>query len=137
MSGEAIVVVGIAIFRDGHCLVAQRSEQMSAPLRWEFPGGKVEAGEAPQAALARELKEELDVSVSVGRFIGRGTAVASGKEIVLDVYAGAIAEGTPRALEHRSLRWCSPEELEQLTWADADVPVVRKVQAALRRTAEQ
>ena len=118
-------------------MVAQRSEQMSFPLRWEFPGGKVEAGESPEAALARELKEELDVTVKVGKFLGRGSATAREGKIVLDVYAGVIMSGTPRAIEHHELRWCSPDELEELRWADADVPVARAVQAVLAQATER
>jgi 8-oxo-dGTP diphosphatase len=132
MPPAPIHVVGIAIIDGGQCLVAQRSERTSFPLCWEFPGGKVEPDEAPIAALEREIKEELDVVVAVGSLLGQGRAPAGDREIVLDVFAGTIVEGTPRAIEHRALRWCTAEELGELTWAPADVPVVPSVQAALR-----
>ena len=60
---KALEVVGAAIVRDGRCLVTRRGPAMSAPLKWEFPGGKVEPGESHHQALVREIKEELDVEV--------------------------------------------------------------------------
>jgi 8-oxo-dGTP diphosphatase len=127
-----IHVVAAALIRDGRCLVAQRAEGSSMALRWEFPGGKVEEGEEPRAALSRELAEELGVTVSVGEHLGRGEAPAGAVRIVLDVYAGELMTGEPRALEHRELRWCSAEELAELDWAEADVPVVSAVERLLR-----
>lgn len=121
-------VVGVALVRDGRCLVAQRAAGGESGLRWEFPGGKVEEGEEPELALERELVEELGVRVSILQLLGRGEAVLGAQRIVLDVFAGRIASGEPRALEHRRLRWCSADELAGLEWADADVPVVPAVQ---------
>lgn len=135
MAGS-IHVVGIAIFEGERCLVAQRSERTSFPLCWEFPGGKVEPGEEPTDALRREIEEELGIAVGVGVWLGQGRADAGDKVIVLDVYAGTILDGTPRALEHHALRWCSAEELAELDWAEADVPIVAGVQTALREHRE-
>jgi len=125
-------VVGVALIRDGRCLVAQRAEGSSMALRWEFPGGKVEAEEEPRAALARELAEELGVEVSVGEYLGRGEARVGALWIELDVFAGTLVAGEPRALEHRELRWCTADELGGLEWAEADVPVVAVAQRVLR-----
>lgn len=125
-------VVGVALLRNGRCLVAQRPEGTSFALRWEFPGGKVEPGELPRAALERELHEELGVQILVGEWLARGEAVGDKVHIVLDVFAGRLTTGEPQALEHRQLAWCSADELGTLEWADADVPVVPVVQARLR-----
>lgn len=78
---KPIEVVGAAIIAGDRCLVAQRSAQMSNPLKWEFPGGKVRVGEAPKAALRREIAEELGMSIAVGEHIGGGTARIGDKAI--------------------------------------------------------
>lgn len=128
---EVLHVVGAAVIAEGRCLVAQRSSAMSAPGCWEFPGGKVEEGESPEEALARELREELGVEVEVGPFLGRGEAEGGRRRIVLDVYAATVLRGTPEAREHAALRWCGASELRELRWAEADVPVLASVIAKL------
>ncbi len=120
MLQDLMLVVGAAILRAGKCLVARRGPQMRAAGKWEFPGGKVEAGETPQRALAREVAEELEVAISVGRWLGSGV----GKDIVLDVYLAEIEVGEPRAVEHAELRWLGADELSGLDWAAPDVPIV-------------
>lgn len=124
-----MLVVGAAILRGSTCLVAQRAESMREPGKWEFPGGKVETGETPEEALARELREELGVTVRVGPHAGQGRAGA----IVLDVYFASVLAGEPVAHEHARLAWLSADELETLDWAEADVPIMRSVAARLRR----
>ena len=130
---ETVHVVGAAIFAGGRCLVAQRSEIMSLPLHWEFPGGKVEPGETDEAALVLELREELGVEVRVGPWLGRGEAVVQGRQIVLDVYAAELTEGEPCAREHRALRWVGPEEIAGLAWPEADLPVLGRVEEFMLR----
>lgn len=131
MPPRHVHVVGVALVRNGRCLVAQRPEGASFALRWEFPGGKVEAGEAPTAALERELVEELGVRVVVGEWLGRGEADSGDVHIALDVFEGTLESGEPQAIEHRQLRWCSADELDSLDWADADIPVVPVLRARL------
>lgn len=133
MPPRQVHVVGVALLRDGRCLVAQRPEGSSFALRWEFPGGKVEPGEEPRAALERELDEELGVRVLVGAWLGRGEANSGDVHIGLDVFEGTLEDGEPQAIEHRQLRWCSADEFDGLHWADADIPVVALVQARLRQ----
>ncbi len=126
-----LYVVGAAILRDGLCLVAQRSATMSAPLKWEFPGGKVEADESPEHALARELYEELGARIEVGAHLGRGTAENGGRTIVLDVYAATWIGGELHLAEHAQIAWCDARQLEALDWAAPDVPIIPAVQRAL------
>jgi len=113
-------------------LVAQRGASMSLAGKWEFPGGKVEAGEAPEAALVREVAEELGVEIEVGRLLGTGTATVGRHSITLDVYAATIVAGTIALREHAQVTWATADELSLFDWADADVPCVSGVQSWLR-----
>ena len=122
------MVVGAAIIEGGRVLACERSAPPEVAGRWEFPGGKVEPGEAETDALARECVEELGVRVSVGARVGRDVRMAHGRS-VLRVYAARLLHGDePKALEHAELRWLSAAELDSVDWLPADVPIV----AALR-----
>lgn len=122
---SVIHVVGAAIERDGTILAARRSAQMSLPGKWEFPGGKVEAGETPEASLARELREELGIEVEVGEFVASGEVPKGERVIRLDVYLCEWTNGELVAREHDALRWVRPDEMHELEWARADWPAVR------------
>jgi 8-oxo-dGTP diphosphatase len=130
---EPVYVVGAAILREGRCLVARRSAAMSAPLCWEFPGGKVEGGELPRQALVREIREELGVEIAAGDWLGRGEQVEGDRVIVLDVYAAELRSGEPLPHEHDACEWVVPEELRRLDWALPDVPIVERVLERLSR----
>ncbi|MEU4789591.1 (deoxy)nucleoside triphosphate pyrophosphohydrolase [Micromonospora tulbaghiae] len=122
------VVVGAAIIEGGRVLACERSAPPEVAGRWEFPGGKVEPGEAETDALARECAEELGVRVAVGARVGRDVRMAHGRS-VLRVYTARLLHGDePKALEHAELRWLSAAELDSVDWLPADVPIV----AALR-----
>ncbi len=122
------MVVGAAIIEGGRVLACERSAPPEVAGRWEFPGGKVEPGEAETDALARECAEELGVRVAVGARVGRDVRMAHGRS-VLRVYAARLLHGDePKALEHAELRWLSAGELDSVDWLPADVPIV----AALR-----
>lgn len=105
---------------------------MSLPGKWEFPGGKVEAGESPPAALAREIAEELGIQIEVGRLLGSGSATAGARLIALDVYAATIVSGEVALREHAQVVRATAEELSGFDWADADVPCIAQVQSWLR-----
>jgi 8-oxo-dGTP diphosphatase len=113
------VVVG-AVLRDadGRVLAARRER----PAGWELPGGKVEPGETEPAALVRELREELGVTVEVGDRIG--PEVPIGPHFLLRAWTAVLADGQPAALEHAELRWLTLEELDTVPWLPADRPII-------------
>ena len=125
-------VVGAAIVRDGRCLAAQRGPAMRLPGKWEFPGGKVEDGEDPRAALAREVREELGLEIEVGELLGTGRDEGSESAVRLDVYLATLRGGELRLLEHGAVRWLTPAELDSVDWAEADRPVLPLLHARLR-----
>jgi 8-oxo-dGTP diphosphatase len=124
------IVVGAAVVRDGRVLAARRTRPAAAAGRWELPGGAVEAGEDEQTALARELREELDLDVVVGDRVGPEVALPG--ERVLRIRA-CRAGGEPTAREHDALRWVGPDELDGVDWLDADRAFLPAVAALLRR----
>lgn len=119
-------VVGAVIVEGDRFLTARRGPGKSAAGLWEFPGGKIEPGEAPQQALARELREELSVDIEVGWLIGRGESRSPARTIHLDCYWARLRGGPPAAsTDHDLLEWVGREQLERRDWALPDVPIVR------------
>jgi 8-oxo-dGTP diphosphatase len=124
-----IHVVCAVIEKNDLVLCAQRSEHMALPLKWEFPGGKIEANEDEKSALLREIQEELNASIEIiERMPEHMHAYTPEKEIRLIPYRCTLATGsTLHAREHAELRWVSKTELLSLDWAAADVPIVHDV----------
>jgi 8-oxo-dGTP diphosphatase len=132
-----VQVVGAAIVDGDRVLVAQRS---GGPYDgcWEFPGGKVEAGESDLSALVREIEEELGVAIVPQAFLGEvlldgvvggGAPGAS----TLRVWWARIGSGRPVAHEHAQIRWVGAAELEALDWIPADRPLLPAVRTLLAR----
>src|ERR1044071_7475511 len=118
-----LVVAGL-LARDGRVLVTQRRADQALPLQWEFPGGKVEPGEAPVAALVRELREEIGVTVEVGRIWDVLFHPYPAFDLVMLVYACTIVDGEPRAVEVHDLAWVPEGELGRWDILPADRPLV-------------
>ncbi|WP_087003492.1 (deoxy)nucleoside triphosphate pyrophosphohydrolase [Brevibacterium yomogidense] len=124
---KRIVVVGAVLVRNGDVLCAQRSQDMTLPGMWEFPGGKLELGESAQQALVRELDEELAIEAEIGERVDETEYEYDFGVVNLTTYWGNIISGEPQAREHAELRWLPIAELAQLDWAPADIPAVEKI----------
>lgn len=121
------LIVVAAVVRDGdRVLACRRAPGKDAAGRWEFPGGKVESGESPEAALAREIAEELGVRIHVGALLDRTvTARAGGRAIDLACFDCRLDGDAPVAsTDHDELRWMPVERLGELDWAEADLAAV-------------
>ena len=121
---KRIKVVGAVLVHDGRVFAAKRGPGKSMAGYWEFPGGKVEADETPEEALARERREELKIDVTVGEFIVTATHEAGTAVIELSTYLCTIIEGVPVLTEHEEFRWLPVSELSDVEWAPADIPTV-------------
>lgn len=128
---KQINVVGAVILKDGEVLCAQRGYEGSLPGMWEFPGGKIEAGETPRDALQREIDEELICQVSVGDEVVSTTHEYDFGIVTLTTFYCELVGGTPQLTEHAAVRWLAPADLFELEWAPADVPAVEKIKRDL------
>ena len=121
-------VVGAILMEKNRILCAQRGETKTLAKLWEFPGGKIEIGETPQEALARELKEELMIEVEIASELFEQTSYAYdfGK-VNLTTFICLLKSGRPQLTEHIEVKWLKPSELKSLEWAPADIPAVNKL----------
>lgn len=125
-----IEVVAAVIRHGGAILVARRAAHVGNPGRWEFPGGKVEPGEQPVAALLREIREELDVDIRVLEHFTTDDTEVDGRIIRLACYFALLeAEAPTVSTDHDALAWVSGAELDDLWWAEPDLPAVRLLRA--------
>lgn len=119
-----VVAALIASDRPGEYLIQQRLPHASRALLWEFPGGKVEAGESDEAALFRECQEELGVSLAVGPALWRTEHAYPDLTVELVLLAARIQEGTPRPLGANALEWATPARMQALPFCEADLPLL-------------
>ncbi|MFP7492969.1 (deoxy)nucleoside triphosphate pyrophosphohydrolase [Terribacillus saccharophilus] len=122
-----ISVVGAVIVQDNKILCAQRGTEKSLPLKWEFPGGKIEKNETPQEALKREITEEMQCSISIGEEIEDTTYEYDFGIVHLKTFYCQLLEGEPTLTEHVAIKWLAPEDLSSLDWAPADIPAIEKI----------
>ena len=121
-----LVVACALIDPDRRVLIAQRPEGKSLARLWEFPGGKVEAGETPEAALIRELEEELGISTKTACLAPLSFASHSYDDfhLLMPLYVCRKWQGTPQAREHTALKWVRAQSLRDYPMPPADEPLV-------------
>jgi 8-oxo-dGTP diphosphatase len=115
-----IRVVGAMIEEGGRYLITQRPPKATLPLLWEFPGGRVEPGETDQAALARELSEEMGIVVEVGDRVIHVEHAYEAYDIDFCVYRCRLVTGAPRHVRIHDHRWVRPDELDRYEFPPAD-----------------
>ena len=122
-----IHVVGAVVVEENKILCAQRGPDKSLPLLWEFPGGKIEGEETPQAALKREIEEEMQCKIEVGEQVEHTVHEYDFGIVHLTTFYCKLVEGTPMLTEHVAIEWLPANELKQLEWAPADIPAIEKI----------
>jgi 8-oxo-dGTP diphosphatase len=123
-------VVAAIMVKEGNVLICQRTKHQSMPLKWEFPGGKIEIGEQPRDALRRELEEELGINAEVGDEVSRIVhTYPSGGTVELRFYVVRGFAGTLENRIFRDIQWVDPADLPRYDFLEADEPIVRNLAA--------
>src|SRR5437763_4796308 len=121
-------VVAALIVKDDEILICQRNEHQPHPLKWEFPGGKIEANEDPAAALCRELEEELGITAEMGSKVATiQHNYAIGNAVELHFYLVKKFEGEIQNLVFKDVRWAKRTELSKFDFLEADVALVQEI----------
>jgi 8-oxo-dGTP diphosphatase len=122
---EPLRVVAAVIVDDDRILACRRAPGKASAGLWEFPGGKIEGGETPEAALVREIREELGVDIEVGELIGTDITPVGVVWIELSCYWARLVDGRPlSSTDHDELSWLPAGALGELRWATPDLPAV-------------
>ena len=125
-----VLVVAAVIRRGDAILVTRRKDDAERGGQWEFPGGKVEAGESEPAALVREIREELDCAVAVGPFLARHVHRYPDLEVELAFYGCTLPPGEePKAVGVAAMEWAPRAELGRFEFCEADLPVLPLIAA--------
>ena len=114
---------------EGRILMSRRRADQAMPNLWEFPGGKVEPGEHPEAALIREVREELGCDLAIDRVAEVVFHAYEAFDLYMLVYAGRIVGGEPQAIQVAEVAWVEAERLPELDLLPADYPLARKLAA--------
>jgi 8-oxo-dGTP diphosphatase len=124
----SVIKVTCAIINlKGKILVVQRSEMMSLPLKWEFPGGKVDTNESEINCVKREIKEELDIEISIVKRLTPSNFDYPNVSIELIPFLANYKEGEIYLKEHKQYLLLTKHELSNLDWSDADLPVLKEL----------
>lgn len=121
-----VKVVCAIIHKQNKILVVQRSEKMALPLKWEFPGGKIEPNESEVDCIKREIEEELQIEIEVGKRLTPSLHEYPNFTIELIPYLSEYISGSLTLQEHSQFLLLNKDELKNLDWAEADVPIVNE-----------
>lgn len=129
MEKKHLNVVCAIVNNDGKILCTQRCRSSKPYIseHWEFPGGQVEEGESPESALIREIKEEMDWDIYVGRKLGSVDYEYPDFSITLTAYDCMARNTNFKLLEHLDAKWLAPDELSSLNWTAADQPLMESI----------
>jgi 8-oxo-dGTP diphosphatase len=135
-SGNPIVPVLAAIIlnHDGSVLLAQRKPDKTNALKWEFPGGKLKPHESPENCLAREIEEELGISIAVRQLFSAVNYQYPHGNILLLVYFAELVSGRINLIDHADVRWVPILKLTNFDLSPADIPIVEKLMENFKGT---
>ena len=128
------VVCGVITDEQGRFLACKRPVGKHLGGMWEFPGGKIDAGESPETALVRELQEELGVHARVGDALDPVIWAYDRATIRLLPFLCTLVGGELKAIEHEELRWCAARDFDSLEWAEADLPILAQIRIMISET---
>ena len=131
MDKRKIEVVAAIIIENGKLFATQRGYG-DFKDGWEFPGGKMEIGETPEQALARELREELEIKTEVGSLVKTITYDYPKFFLTMHCYLVKIKEGRPNLLEHEDARWVTKDEIDSVAWLPADLEVIPEIKNIMK-----
>jgi 8-oxo-dGTP diphosphatase len=126
------VTCALILDRENKILVTQRSSLMSLPLKWEFPGGKIEPNETAEQCLIREIKEELNIHVEIVGSMPPNIHSYPSITIKLVPFICRHIDGDILLKEHADFQWLQPNDLLSLDWAEADIPIAKSYMSSLR-----
>ena len=122
-----VIVTAAIIVHNKKVLLAQRRPDSDLPLKWEFPGGKLEEGEEPEECLVREIKEEMDIHIEVQDIYKVILHKYESKKVLLLCYICRMKTGTLKAVECNDYAWVGREDLNSYDFSPADLPAVSKL----------
>jgi mutator protein MutT len=127
---KAIDVAAALICKDDRLLITQRRPEDHLPNLWEFPGGKVEAGETFENCLVREIREELGIEISVGKLVEDLTHSYPEKTVRLRFFECRLVAGDPKPIHCQALRWVARQELRNYEFPAADAKLIERLSTA-------
>ncbi len=125
------VVMAAVVEKDGRYMICRRGPGRRLEGVWEFPGGKLEAGETPEEGLARELREELKIETEIGRILD-AQLESEFHEFIILYYHARIINGEPELTEHSEIRYVLPEELRKFEFSTADTKAAARLAEVLK-----